>query len=275
MKVEPSRIQSPSSINTYKQCPRKYYYCYIEKIPTKTNIHLVRGNIVHQVLEDFFDVDFDLTANKLLLGDLLFKRINELFEKEWANEKNTELLGSLDMTPAKLNEYYLDSKNMINTWYFSFLKKMSLLNSDNPAAAFKLLTPQREVLYKSEKYGVRGYIDAIEQIGDFIRLVDYKSSKRAHISDAYKLQLSIYAMMYEEKHGVLPNKVGISFLKFGEDHDLMVTPELVDFAKFEVELIHVNTQFKELVDYPQNVTPLCKWRTGQCDYYDICFPNGK
>ena len=51
------RVQSPSSIKLYQQCPRKYYYQYILKLQTLPNIHLVRGNIAHTVLEKFFDVD--------------------------------------------------------------------------------------------------------------------------------------------------------------------------------------------------------------------------
>ena len=52
-----ARIQSPSSINTHKQCPRKYWYSYVARLPSKPSIHLVRGTIVHAVLEKFFDTD--------------------------------------------------------------------------------------------------------------------------------------------------------------------------------------------------------------------------
>ena len=51
------RVESPSSINTFKQCPRKYYYVYVKKLETLPSIHLIRGKIVHSVLEDFFKVD--------------------------------------------------------------------------------------------------------------------------------------------------------------------------------------------------------------------------
>ena len=49
-------MQSPSSINTYKQCPRKHFYQYILNLPTKPSIYLIRGSIVHEVLEKFFDI---------------------------------------------------------------------------------------------------------------------------------------------------------------------------------------------------------------------------
>ena len=51
------RVESPSSINTFLQCNRKYYYQYIEKLPTKPSIHTVRGNIAHSTLENFYALD--------------------------------------------------------------------------------------------------------------------------------------------------------------------------------------------------------------------------
>ena len=60
------RLESPSSINTFKQCKRRYYYRYIEKLPTISNIHQVRGNIAHATLEHFFDIDVSsFTPEKL------------------------------------------------------------------------------------------------------------------------------------------------------------------------------------------------------------------
>ena len=50
------RVQSPSSINTYFQCPRKYYYIYNMKLKTSPSIHLVRGLVAHKVLENFFTI---------------------------------------------------------------------------------------------------------------------------------------------------------------------------------------------------------------------------
>lgn len=261
-----ARVQSPSSINTYKQCPRKYYYQYIAKIPTKKNIHLVRGSIAHKVLEDFFS--FELGEDDSLLGDKLIGWINSLFEKEW--EANSSELDSLGLDTNQLRFYHEETKAMINTWANSFLKRLGSLGGE-PSQAFRKLVPKMEVLYHSDNYGVKGYIDVIEEIDDEVRLIDYKTSKRAHLSDDYKLQLAIYALLYKEKHGELPSKVGISFLKFGEMHELPVTQELLDFAQFEIELIHMNTQFKSIEDYPKKTGPLCKWSTGQCDFYDTCF----
>ena len=57
MELKIKRIQSASSINTFKQCPRKYFYSYVLELPTAPNIYQVRGNIAHSALEHFFTIN--------------------------------------------------------------------------------------------------------------------------------------------------------------------------------------------------------------------------
>src|SRR5574342_655910 len=44
---------SASSIKTYEQCPKKYYFTYIEKAPRKEWEHFDLGNLCHKTLEIF------------------------------------------------------------------------------------------------------------------------------------------------------------------------------------------------------------------------------
>ena len=101
--------------------------------------------------------------------------------------------------------------------------------------------------------------------------MDYKTSKKAHITDAYKLQLAIYALLYQEEHKKMPDEVGIYFLKDGVEKIITVDDELLKLAKFKIEQIHASTTSDDITDYKKNQTPLCKWSTGQCDFYDYCF----
>ncbi|MFQ5620983.1 MAG: RecB family exonuclease [Candidatus Nanoarchaeia archaeon] len=264
------RIQSPSSINTYKQCPRKYFYQYITKLKTSPSIHTIRGNIVHSVLEDFFDVDTkDLTYDNC--EPVLTQKIQELLVHHW-NEKK-EALQNLGLEEKELHFYFEESMMMLINWLQKFLTKARKINNEDFKIIFKQLTPLRELQYRSEEKAVRGFIDAIEVLKGKVRLMDYKSSKKFDISNAYKLQLAIYAMLYEEKHNKKPDQVGIYFLKDTGKHEytMDVDEKLIQFAKLEVEMIHLNTESNTIADYPKNITPLCKWRTGQCDFYGLCF----
>jgi len=118
---------------------------------------------------------------------------------------------------------------------------------------------------------VQGYIDAIhkdEESGE-IKIIDYKTSKRDKISDDYRLQLAIYALLFHEKYDKYPNQVGLFFLKHGE-RMLDVDEELLEYARKEVEKVHLATKSTDVGDYPKKTSFLCKWSTGQCDFYDHC-----
>ena len=267
-----ARIQSPSSINTHKQCPRKYYYSYIEKIPGKPSIHLTRGKVVHSVLEHFFKIDISKLPEENFMF-VLKVFINDMLEQYW--NKSAQEFNSLGLTRPQLDFYHIETKDMVNNWYANFLRKLAVEMKEHPVLhSFKRLTPRAEAEYKSPTYGVRGFIDAIHEKDGQVVLMDYKTSKSAKVSPEYRLQLALYALMYHETHARLPDKVGIDFLKFGEFH-LDVDEELVNLAKFESELIHINTSTTRKEDYPMKPGPLCKYSSGQCDYYAQCFGNAR
>ncbi|HLD19246.1 MAG TPA: PD-(D/E)XK nuclease family protein [Candidatus Nanoarchaeia archaeon] len=266
----PERIQSPSSINTYKQCPRKYYYQYIVRLDTKPSIHLLRGEIVHRTLEDFFQLtdipasDYALRFQVEALG---------LLKKHWhANILTLSQLESDEALEFYLHESQLMLVNITNVFTKRFEKE---LRKGIPAgAAFQNITPKVEEEFISHNLKVRGYIDAIESGDDGIRIMDYKTSKITEINDSYRLQLAIYALLYEEKHGRKPDKVGIYFLKASE-RLLDVTDDMLHFARKEIEQIHKNTKSDEMKSYPMKPSRLCNWGNGKCDFYDLCYENDK
>ncbi|MBD3208798.1 PD-(D/E)XK nuclease family protein [Candidatus Woesearchaeota archaeon] len=267
MALHGRRFESPSSINTYKQCPRKYYYRYIEQLPTSTSIHLIRGSVVHKVLEDFFDAELSENGDQF---KLLHLRLLSLFQRYW--EKHKSSLDALSLSVQELQVFFDESVLMLQNWFNRFRKRMEVRmeQGESFSDTFQQLTPRREEEFRSEEFMVRGFVDAIHEVDGRVKLMDYKTSKNGYISDEYKLQLAIYALLFEEKHGHKPHFVGIDFLKSVEQL-LEVDDDLVKHAKFEVEQIHASTESDHIDDYPQRPGPLCKWRTGQCDYYDVCF----
>ncbi len=267
------RIQSPSSINTFKQCPRKYYYQYIEKLPGVESIHLIRGKIVHEVLEDFFKLDITSIGGEHKEFELNIL-LQSMFKEKWANSRDKLL--NLDLGQKKLEFYYNESQEMITSWFDSLLNRIQLKQNDHLTfdEAFNLLKPETEVYFKSQEHMVQGFIDAIHNVNGEISVMDYKTSKKDNISNEYRLQLAIYALLYFEKHGKHPDLVGIDFLKHGPKY-LKVDEELVELARQECSLIQENTKSEDIQDYPMKTSPLCKWSTGQCDFYDICFGQKK
>lgn len=260
------RVESPSSISSYKQCPRKYYYQYIEQLETKPNIHQVRGNIAHAVLESFFDQDVSrLTLDSFELG--LMEIMQDLLLREW--NKADAKLKSLGLTPAQKQFYFEDTLLMLLNWLNHFVRKVYTIEGSFPER-FAKLTPIREELIQSDALQAKGIIDAIEQYDGQVRIMDYKTSSHNN-EEEYRLQLAIYALLYHEKHGRLPDKAGIYFLK-DRPKFIDVDESLLELAKKEISLIHSLTKTTNINDYPRRPGRLCKWSTGQCDFFDICKP---
>ncbi|PIN76842.1 hypothetical protein COV17_00770 [Candidatus Woesearchaeota archaeon CG10_big_fil_rev_8_21_14_0_10_36_11] len=267
------RVESPSSINTFKQCKRKYYYSYIEKLPSVPNIHQVRGNMVHSVLENFYDVD--TTGFTEENYPLKCKEIIQTLALHYWKQYEPKLK---ELHLSKDNEmfYFEESMLMIMNWVNHFIDDMrKVMEKHNISCqeAFNKLTPIREQKFMSEKHSIRGFIDAVHHIDDEVHIIDYKTNAQFEMKESIKLQLAIYSLLYEELHGKMPHKVGIFFLR-NKLKIMNVDKELIQLAKREIELIHAHTSLTEQKkDYPRTITGLCKWSTGKCDYYDTCEPH--
>ena len=268
--IKIKRVQSASSINTYKQCPRKYFYQYVLELPTSDSIHLVRGNIAHSALEHFFQININHIDEKNYQQQLRIA-MQELLIFYWRDEKAR--LDKLKSNEDKIKFYFEETLHMLSSWVDLFCNKVK--DTKLPfKEAFAYLTPIAEQHFISQRYGVQGYLDAIELQDGKVRVMDYKTSSRDELTDEYLLQLSIYVFLYHEKYQKYPDEVGLYLLKHGEK-TIKVDEKLFELAKKEILSIHKNTQSEEIEDYPLNPGPLCKWSTGQCDFYNICFGNKK
>ncbi len=268
------RIQSSSSINLYKQCPRKYYYKYIQKIPEPPSIHCVRGNIVHSALEHFFNIHPDTIKD---LEKDLKQKMDSLLDKHWFESK--EKLRELKMPMDELNEFYVDSRDMLNNWLKRYLKNLNVLINQGKSLkeSFLELKPKAEEYFIDEELGVQGYVDAIYILPDNkIKVVDYKTSRKDHITPEYALQAGIYAVLIQKIKGELPKVVSFDFLK-GEMKDVIVDEDLVKNTLFEIEQIHESTSSDNIVEYSKKPSGLCSWcnerGSGKCAYFELCKPN--
>lgn len=264
----PRRIESPSSILAYRQCPRKYYYQYLEHRPTSKNVHTIKGNFVHEVLDEFFQQPPEIKDEIYMEQSVVHMR--NLFDKKW-NIAKSEFV-KIGISLSETRQIYVETLAMVSLWLQNFLIRLVSLNIPM-SEAFKQLTPMREQEFVSNNYAVKGYVDVIEQNGNDARIMDYKTSSKPELSEEYKLQLSIYALLYKERYGILPKEVGIYFLKHADDFEksIVVTDKLINEAKFAIETHHQSTNTDNIVDYPKKEGPLCKWSTGKCDFYELCF----
>jgi len=263
----PKRTQSPSSINTYRQCPRRYFYQYIVKLPTTENIHSVKGKIAHSVLEKFFDIDVKHFKEETFKKELSYYMKN-LFNAFWV--KSLEKFEDIGSNEREMVGAKQEIAEMLANWLQSFFDRIDSSGLNFHEAFGKFKPVETEAEYESRAHMVRGFIDVVEDVDGEIKVLDYKTSGSFEITDDYELQLAIYALLYREKHGKLPHKLSIWFLK-DKEKVIEVDEKLIEKALGEIKNIHIKTESDLMDDYPKKTSNLCKWRTGKCDFYEQCF----
>ncbi|MFA4887734.1 MAG: PD-(D/E)XK nuclease family protein [Candidatus Nanoarchaeia archaeon] len=260
-----TRLESPSSINTYKTCARKYFYHYKLNLPTKDSLATINGSAVHTALENFYTIDPSNLSFNNYENELRHHLLNT-FNQAWT-ESVPKLLG-LGIEKEGIKSTYQESLNMLNRFLSVFTEQLQQTMSNKPLQeAFNFLKPETEVLLSSSFHQVRGYVDAIHNREGEVVIIDYKTSRSDELTDEYKLQLAIYAMLYQERQGKIPEKAALYFLRHGTHKYVEVTAELVEHAKQTCADVHSNTVSNEINDYEKNLGTWCKW----CDYKDYCF----
>lgn len=227
---------------------------------------------MHSVLENFYNIDIS-QFNKENYELKVRESVQKLFMHYWNDYKKK--IQELNLNKDQERFYFEETMLMILNWANHFIEDWkNVIKKKNISLqeAFLLLTPIRELELKSEKYAVKGFIDAIHHHEDEVHILDYKTNASFEFKDSIILQLAIYSLLYKEVHGKLPAKIGIFFLRHKAKW-MDVDESLLDMAKREIEFIHGHTSSFETVEhYPKTITSLCKWSSGQCDFYEHCKP---
>jgi CRISPR/Cas system-associated exonuclease Cas4 (RecB family) len=232
----PRRWLSPSSINAYIRCPRKFYYSKILKRKQKPSIYLIRGIAVHSAIHKFYKNGSNKCEN--MDYDHLINIVTDLLKYEWMSWKKSLL--QLDLKDDEMAFFFHETKKMVINFIHDFLKEKQ----------FDAPDPILEKTFFSKTFMTLGRIDAIHHNHDPPLVVDYKTSKSKELLDDYKRQLGIYALLYKEKTGTVPI-VGIHFLKFKNGlKKYRVTPRYLAKIKALITEIHKKTQSEKIEDYP-------------------------
>lgn len=263
---KPQERLSPSSINTYLQCPREYYRLYIAKIKPPKNIHLIKGSIVHSVLENFFR---GYEKEPFVFANELKSKTIKKYEKDFVD---------LDLPLGELAQHLKDIDYMIDEYVSYIVRQSKMLveigKATNESHAFYLLRPKfREMWVEAEydtleyediEYPIRcgGFIDKIQEGWDgMLTIVDYKTSSRfgPGLKEDYKRQIALYASMYYKKTGLVPDMVSVFFLRYGQEVSIPVTQDLLDYAEAIVKNVFSKTRSIDINDYPPAGGNACKF----------------
>jgi len=271
-KWEPSFMRlSPSKINTYKKCPREFYYKYIKKIPEKKTIHLFRGTLVHKVLEDLFKRQFRTLSQWEKGGPAMW--VQDQFEKRW-EEKIAKHKWLWEVhTNEEMDAMYVETEELLQNFVHSVNKKLTEMVKwkiyKSKYQAWNAVAPKyAEKWVKSKEYAIVGVIDVV--CNDFdggTTLLDYKTSKRygPYLPEEYYRQLIIYAFLYTLEMGEMPKFVGVNYLRFDDTFFVKISQSELDEARDLIKFVHDSLKEREDNEdrYEQVPQNLCKW----CSFY--------
>jgi len=203
---------SYSQYGMYSSCQEQFKLNYIDKLGiSNANIHLIFGSAMHEVIQHFLDVMYNVTKKQALqlnLEQMLKDKLVEHFNKE--NEKMED--GVYPCTKEELGEFFEDGKAILTY----FRNKLDKLYSKS---GFELVAIE-QVLNAEVKPGVHfiGFIDILlkDKTTDEYIIIDLKTSTRGwnkyQKNDKIKTsQMLLYKKFYSDKYDIPLDKIKVEY----------------------------------------------------------------
>lgn len=255
--VEVIGALSPSRAADFLACPLLYRFRTLDRLPEPPSPAAVRGTVVHQVLEELFDLPpADRTPERAALQ--LSPTWQELLEAD----------------PA-LAEMFTDEGADVGAWLASCHDVLArYFELEDP----RLIEPAERELYvesvTSSRLLLRGVVDRIDVAPDgAIRVVDYKTARAPRVGFEAKplFQLKFYALVIWRTRGEIPKRLQLIYLGSGEI--IHLEPDEADLLATErkIEAIwQAILTARETGDWQPSPGPMCRWCAHQalCPAYD-------
>ncbi|MBW8483395.1 RecB family exonuclease [Actinomadura parmotrematis] len=247
---------SPSRAGDFMTCPLLYRFRVIDKLPEKPSPAMVRGTLVHSVLEHLYDLpagERTVGAAQGMLGpewERLLKEEPELaglFPGDAAGE--AEQAAWLKQAARQLERYF----------------KMEDPRHLEPA--------EREVFVETvleSGLKLRGFIDRLDvaPTGE-VRIVDYKtgSAPGAGFEARALFQMKFYALVMWRVRGAVPRLLQLMYL--GDGEVLRYAPDEADLRATERKVLALWEAIRRAMDtgdWRPRRNRLCDW----CDHKARC-----
>jgi len=229
-------------VDTYRQCPLRFRYAYVDHLPAEPSPHLSWGSSVHSALERWWTAKLPIAPPVEVLLQGLYDCWDDTgFEGMEREEKLS---------------WYRHAQDVLRRHHARFA------DSYVPAIAseewFRLdLGPDLEVV---------GSIDLVARTpSGGIGIVDWKTNKRAKTRDEVRsnLQLAIYTLAAVELWGHEPEWVALDFVVPGVR--VTVAREDID-TEGALATVHGVAERVRAEAFEPRPSRLCDW----CDYRGLC-----
>lgn len=265
---------SPSSMELWHQCPRRFEQEKINRRPSDTGIPAVTGTLVHRALEFLLELPPQKRTQKAAY---------EALTKAWPETKEGADVAKLGLNEDDLllmrraavasMRTYFDIEKPHDVKVVATERKLGVIIQPDTLEA----TPMEEAFPERAKPGdapkpevteidgvpLRGIIDRLDRDGrGNLVVTDYKNGKvPAPMFQGPKLrQLNIYGALVEAVDGEMPTIGRLVFTAYGKEIRTSITRRTVDSAKEEaVEVWSEVGEAFETGNFTPITGPLCGW----------------
>jgi len=247
------QIYSHSRLATFEDCPKRFEYRYVLKIPTDSEgIEAFVGKRVHEVLERLYKA---AQRDQVPSLEKVIYRYNKLFEESYDADRVRIVR---EGTPLK---FYIEVGERCLTTYY---RRHYPFDGDETLGLEQRVT---FALDEKPEYRFQGFIDRLVRARDgAIEIHDYKTSRRAATQKQVNedRQLALYQIGLADRFPDQPMRLVWHYLQHDRKLTSTRTPEQLRYLSEDtmsvVDRISTETEFK-----PRR-SALCDW----CEYNDRC-----
>lgn len=250
---------SPSKLSLFEQCPRRYFYVNIARVPGEPTIQhpaTFMGSRVHEALEHLYS---QLCGGRLLTSDELLAWFHQRWAERWTTEPAS--VAAWD-SPARWESIGADCLRR----YYSH---------HHPFDADETLGVERFVEFPLDPEGtirVRGFIDRLARTRDgMVRVHDYKTQEDVPTQeevDSHE-QLTFYelAVRHELNHSG-PVELVWHFVRAGVARTSRRTPEQLERVRADaISLVReIESRAAQEDRFEPKPSRLCQW----CEHRKRC-----
>lgn len=234
------RPLSHSSISLYGECPQKYKFKYVDKIPEKPKHFFSFGQSVHLALEWFYGGE-DEKAPSL---ENLLKHYREIWVKPGYRDENQEA------------EYFEEGRQILTRFH------------DKHAKSFHIpYSVEYDFNFEYEGVPLTGKVDRIDMLPDGrLSILDYKTGKKLAAGRLdVDSQLTMYQFAAESQLGEEVGELIFYHLPTLKEH--RTTRRGAPLVKeLTTRIVDTATAIDKQKFDPKPSEAVCRW----CDYKPIC-----
>ncbi|WP_455643438.1 PD-(D/E)XK nuclease family protein [Parabacteroides sp.] len=291
-----ARAISASAVNTYLDCPLKFYFSVVEGIREEEEVSEtiesnVFGSILHKVMEELYQP----FCGKMVTADLLkaIRKDTPMLTGAVARAF-AEIFFKTDIVRPLTGQNFL-----IGEMIRKYVEKV--LERDGKLTPFRYIESEKKMnrlfpLADKSEIQLKGFIDRVDEVRDAVRIIDYKSgSGTAQFTSVEALfdkedtdrskavmQVFMYAWMYEGASFGKTIQPGIYYMRtlFSSSFDPGIyrridrfkTEQVLDFANYHTDF--ENGLRNCLDEIFGSETPFVQTPNGKacayCPFKDIC-----